>query len=401
MVLALCTGAMGQVYDKNGVRLDAALSLLEMYDSNVMLQSEGQLANKGSAVSVVNPTIGLTLDKPLGLSGKLKFDYGLFAQVYHSRPDETHADQMFGLKFTGGQDQWTYEAGQSLLLVDGDSNSFVSYGPDGATALGDPEVRNRRDELLTRGSYKLQYGTDTWLVRGVSTNYYVNWGMRQKAIAGYSNYTPRGDVNAGFDLGAKVYDGIFAIAGYRAGYQEQGMVIGSSLYASNNYHRVLFGAEGKVGKVLKFNFLVGPDFRNYCEGADPHNDDVKIYLEGVATWKVTKADELIWTMKQWTLPAATGKTTFDDSFYDLAWKHAWGSGFSSTLAMKVLGGEWNPPVHRDDWVYAPRVVGEYELNKNLSFEAGCQLELGRSADRNLDGRDYDRFLGWVGAKWKF
>ena len=43
----------------------------------------------------------------------------------------------------------------------------------------------------------------------------------------------------------------------------------------------------------------------------------------------------------------------------------------------------------------------YKIDRHWSLESGYECDLGRSANRNFDGRDYDRHLLWFGGRYDF
>ncbi|HVT81905.1 MAG TPA: outer membrane beta-barrel protein, partial [Phycisphaerae bacterium] len=174
------------------------------------------------------------------------------------------------------------------------------------------------------------------------------------------------------------------------------------IHADNIYQRALVGMEGEPVAGLKFSFLVGPDFRSFTSDhlLAGMETDPRLYAEGAATWAVTRVDDLSLNIKHWTLPASGGKTLYADNCYDLGWKHAFTSQLTASLGVKALGGEWETG-RRNDWVYIARAGLNYKIDRHWSLESGYECDLGRSANRNFDGRDYDRHLLWLGGRYDF
>jgi len=407
---------IGEKGPNGWLTIDASVAARIMYDSNVMLESTGPQKNIASPVTVITPSIGFNWHNVAGSTAKLRLDYTNTDWFYHSRPDENNFDHLFGLKLSdsfkvdGGK--LAYDLTNSFLMIDGESESFCQFGDDGAAALGAPSIRDRRDQLVFKGGYKLQYTSadNQWFVRPLATVWFQDFRIRQQNMVGYCNFADRAEYAVGGDLGWRLYDTtdngtspLYGVVGYRAGWQYQGHILNSPQRSSNQFQRVLVGLEGKVTSWLKMSFLVGPDFRNFVDEAPPSLDGSRVrwYAEGSLTATLSPSDEIIFTARHWTIPASGGKTVYDDSCYDLALKHIFDKQWTGTIGLRVAGGEWEAPSHRDDWVFSPRAVLEYKLDQHWSFEGGYQFDAARSADRNLDGRDYARHLAWIGVKWSW
>ena len=394
--------AAAALVDNKTLTLDASIAAKEMFDSNIMLQSRGPDANKGGAITAITPAVGLTLKNPLSLSGNLRFDYAATIYRFHTLEEESHTDHQFGVKFSGTNDRWSYESSFSALMVVGEHESYRYFSADGIPALGTPGIRDRRSQLLLRANDKLQYTADSWFARPVLNFYSVDFHIMQSTKSHYVNYVDRSDMNGGVDLGIKLPQNLWGVVGYRFGYQDQGTVLTSHVYAANTYQRVLIGAEGSPFSWLKFNVLAGPDFRDFTNDAPAAlQTDPRLYVEGSATATFSKDDELAMTAKRWILPSSCGKTVYADSNYELTYRHNFTSNLIGRVGMRVCGGEWEMPTHRFDWAYMPKATLEYKFNKHLSTEIGYEFDAARSADRTLAGRDYDRSLAWIGAKYEF
>ena len=249
--------------------------------------------------------------------------------------------------------------------------------------------RERRNQDQDRSKVFFQYDHGAWFVRPIMSVLYYNLNTELKnpsvATTAYQNYVDRYDINGGLDLGYKFYPGVAATIGYRYGYQYQqqfswngtgGDHNTAPFSVSNNYNRLLFGAEGKIQKWLTFQFQMGPDFRSYEANSKTHISPVNqlnpvvFYGDAIVTADVTSKDKLVFLFKDWRWVSSTGMVAYQDSAYNLTYTRKLTNQLTATLQTIAANSNYNCDQGtngiRNDWLFTVSPGLRYAFNSHVS-----------------------------------
>ncbi len=383
----------------------ASISVKESYDSDVYMQSVTPLANQSSLVTAITPALGLAY-KPSS-AFNLSLGYTPDFVFYHSENSEDYLAHKGTLGLSGKHGESTWDIANALTFIDGNELSPTFFGPGGAPALGGVPLRDRRDALIYRGAVKAQIPVaENWFVRPVASAYVHDFYTLQQPSpfgAVYQNYADRNDFNGGADIGAKIAKDLYLTAGYRYGAQDQGGLVGSPLQYDNSYHRALFGIEGKPADWLKLAVMAGPDFRSFAATTPAAfaRSHIHLFLEGSATLTPTKQDTIVANAKRFEQPGYGGASVYDDSTYDISWKHKIDDHWSCGLGFKALNWDFSAPVNRGEWWLGPSVQAAYIFNKSFAAEAAYGYDRVTSEIPGTEGRESERHIASIGLRYTF
>jgi hypothetical protein len=114
--------------------LQVGLSVEEQFDSNLLLQSVTDQANRSSWVTRVQLRAGLEW-KNQDLFDRLAFTYRPEAVYVEALESENHLVQQFGWAASGSPGEWTWKIGSETRWVTGNDESPRYTGPvDGRCA---------------------------------------------------------------------------------------------------------------------------------------------------------------------------------------------------------------------------------------------------------------------------
>lgn len=361
------------------------------------MQDVGDQAKRGSWVS--SGSLGFGLGYQNGPAFKATFTYTPEFARYHSYRSENHVDHRAGLGLSGSAGRNVWEFNASLLKIDGSNQGPVFDVENGGDipAVGGIPLRDRRDALVLRNGFKLTHNRGRWFLRPSFTAYLHDFRTQQRArtgpYAGYENYVDRYELNGGLDLGYRLGERAWAVAGHRYGRQEQGKLLGAESPYSNSYHRILLGLEGSPARWLRVNFLGGPDLRRFeRRPAGFDREEMLWYLNGSLSLTPSAADTITAAISRYQQPAFSSHSVYEDLIYDFAWKRQHTKRLSSTAGMKIYGGDWQAPVNREDWIYTPSAAVSYAVHRHLTAEAAYLHDAVRSRVPNTQGRQFTRPL---------
>ena len=382
----------------------ASLGLREAYDSNVYMQRVTPLANQDSFVTVLTPSIAAQWKPAAGFS--VSANYSPEMAFYHSESSENYIAHRGALNFGGKLNDITWELLNGITWIDGNPRSPTFFGPGGAPALGGVPLRDRRAAAIYREGFKLQYPVGNWFLRPVASAYVHDFMTEHHANpAGgvYQNYADRNDVNGGLDIGYKILPNLYAVAGYRHGSQEQDRVRSNPIEYSNTYNRGLFGIEGRPFDWLKLSVALGPDFRSFGPAVPTGFDRerTKVYLDATATVTPTKSDSIALTAKRFEQPGYGGASVYEDSTYEIAWRHKFGAKFSVGIALRALNWNFELPVKRNEWWYNVNASATYAFTEKISAELNYGYDNVESLIVNTAGREAERHVLSIGARYSF
>jgi hypothetical protein len=417
----------------------AEAGLKETYDSNVYLQDvvpnpanvaaakaaglQPVQADKSSWVTSILPKIGLDY-KPSPAFG-LSFGYAPDITFYHEASSENYVAHRGTLNLGGKVGSTAWELLNTATYIDGNDQGPTFARPGDIPAIGGIPMRDRRDAFLFRNAFRItQPVGDDWFIRPVANSYIYDFQTQQRYIPpalrtmyNYENYIDRQDISGGLDLGYKVADGTHFILGYRYGRQDQfkgpygpgGTLIDSPFDSS--YHRVLVGVEGSPANWLRINLLVGPDIRQFSDQSHQtypsfNPDQLLCYLDASATVIPSKADTVTIKATRFEQPAFSSFSVYEDIKNDLLWRHTFNEHLSTTLGFTLYIGDWQPPTHRNDWLYTPNGAITYAFTKKLSGELAYSYDcvdskVSKSVEPFTEGHEYTRHLASLGLKYTF
>ena len=397
----------------SNLTLKADLTLKETFDSNVYLQDvqpsptvkDAVLPFQESFVTSVTPKIGFEF-KP---SSSFNFS-GVYAPevvAFHDEPSESHIAHRGNLLFNGVVGIVTWQMQNSLTYIDGSDQGLTFGGPGGAPAIGGIPIRDRRDALIYRNSFGAFHKHGAWFFRPAVSSYIHDFMTEQRdptVYTNYQNYVDRNDFNLGLDTGYQVFKGGYVFLAYRYGWQHENDLPPGSLFDySNEYQRLLVGFEGQVTPWLKLNLFLGPDWRNFNHAAPPGFDTspTLLYVDASLVLTLTKSDNLTLTMKQFEQPAFGTPSVYADITYDVSWRHAFNQQFSAVAGFRAYGGEWVPPVMRDDWIFTPSIALAYKPGAHWNVDLAYSYDWVDSLVPNTAGREFTRNLVSLGLKYTF
>jgi hypothetical protein len=219
----------------------------------------------------------------------------------------------------------------------------------------------------------------------------------------YQNYADRNDFNGGVDIGSKVAKELYVTVGYRYGSQDQGGLLGSAFQYDNTYHRVLIGIEGQPFEWLKLAVAAGPDFRSFASTTPATFDrsHTHLFIDGSATITLGKQDTVVATAKRFEQPGYGGASVYDDTTYDLTWKHKVDDQWSFGAGFKALNWDFVAPVNRGEWWLGPSAQVAYAINKHFTAEAAYGYDQVTSDTPSTEGRESKRHIVSVGVRYTF
>ena len=398
---------------------DLSLGARESYDSNVFLSGVEQdlvppgtttLKDRSSWVTTISPKIGFDF-APLLEKGSpvqvLSLGYAPDFVIFHDVSSETYFAHRFTNAIKGKQDDFSFSAENVFTYVDGNDDS-VLYPGALANSLVNGTIRERRKQIQDRAKVSFRYDIGSVFVRPTASLLYYDLMTKLKNLPGYQNFIDRYDVNGGVDFGYSVTKDLALTLGYRYGHQGQETFPWDVTKTSgrNDYHRALFGIEGKLCKWLKVDAQVGPDFRTYYATTPSFTDKTPtdLYAEATVTVEPTANDALVFKYKRWEWVSSSGKNPYLDNFYDLSYRHQLTQSLQLALGARAVQANHNPAAARNDWEYTLSAGLNYAVTANLGLEVAYMFDRG---DNQEDGvllpatREFERNIFSVGANWKF
>lgn len=381
-------------------KVGVAAALKETFDSNVYLQSETALADQASLVTSLLPQLAVTWNAAPALNTTLTYAPEL--TWFHAEPSEDFVAHRTTLVLSGKQARTAYEATSSLVFIDGSSLSPTWTGPGGAPATGGPAVRDRRDAAVYRAGVRVTQNMDRWFLRPAATFYCHDFQTVLRSTPGYQNYVDRSEVTGGADLGRQLSDGFSGFVGYRYGVQDQAKLLAFPEEYDSTFHRVLFGVEGTPLSWVKLGVVIGPEFRYYRDDVPASFGDrheLNLFVDASVAFTLTKADELMLSVKQFEQPGFGGRSAYKDLTYHLTWKHKFDTSWTFGVGGRAYNTAFHYPAVRNDWVLAVNTFVNCAINSHLSAEVSYVHEQGQSLVPNTSGREYERHLVALGLKY--
>lgn len=404
----------------------AELTLRETYDNNVyILNTEPRPGivppahsliaepNKESFVTTVTPALRLSYRANDAFTAGLS--YAPDVVRYHSASSEDYVAHRGSISFQGRIEDASYEWLNSVVWVDGNNLTPTVLRPGDCRAIGGIPLRDRRDQAVYRNGFKLKLDLGEWFIRPVVNAYVHDFQTELRPNTNtanflYENYIDRWEVSGGMDVGRDVGRGTWLVAGYRFGRQHQAALLGRASPYSNRYHRLLAGMEGSPVSWLKVAVLGGPDWRCWDSEtpAGFQRDELLWFLDGSITLLPTRADTVILKATRYEQPAFTSHSVYEDIRYELSWRHRFNDRFTAGAGLTLYIGDWQAPVHREDWIITPNAIASYAFNRHLSAEASYSYDAVENrvptsapGATYAEGREFTRQMASLAIKYSF
>jgi hypothetical protein len=396
-----------------GWTFNYGLSARAFYDTNVYQSGLGALGDQNSFGAAIGATIKAT-DK-FANGSQLIFGYAPTGYLYTKNTNLDYLNQGFTAEEKFSLLDFNWDLNQSLVWVAGQTQMPI-YNTDGNAAqftpgFTAPAEQARTDQLVWGESFNVNRKFDKWLLEFVGNGVYQNFESdKNNAAAGYLNCTDRYDVNGGFNIGYNVWEKLYVLAGYRLGSQWQGINTVSASQFINYYNRALVGARGTVFDNLTFDFMVGPDFRNFT-GTVPHGfptSQPDWYYAGTATFTPTKADTFTGSFVRFNQMASTGANDYQDAITSIKYARQITPQWSADVALSMEQRSYLPDIGsttQQYTLYYPTLGVNYAATKNLSYRAAwtwtsCQADTPSKATL-ADAQEFRENVFSVEADYKF
>ena len=114
-----------------------------------------------------------------------------------------------------------------------------------------------------------------------------------------------------------------------------------------------------------------------------------------------KADTIAFSAKRFEQPGYGGRSVYEDAAYEAVWRHKFNDTFVAGVGVRVLNWNFELPVKRDEWWYSGNVSGTWNFSKHLAADLSYTYDQVESLIPNTAGREAQRHLVSLGAKYAF
>ncbi|MBX3735728.1 MAG: hypothetical protein KF715_03480 [Candidatus Didemnitutus sp.] len=381
-----------------------------IYDSNVFLQDGGPLL-AGATTSaparegawVTSTAAGVAWIGRAGDAGKLELGYRAEVFRFDGLATENHDDHRVRAALAGARGAATWDVAVSELWTNGAHLAPLYNVVGGGPAIGGEPVRARRSQSIFKGSARLTVKqTGGWwraMAAGLAQDFHTGFA------SGCASYVDRAEYSAGAEFARELRPGLAWVIGARAGRQEQkDRPPTVALNSTNDLVRVLAGVEGRLSPQWKIDLRAGPDFRRFtaAQPAALGRSRVPPYVEAAIAWTPDAADTVSLSGLHRLWPASSGRGVYEDSTWELGWKHAFDQVWALRAAQKFADAD----NHRDaypgtkawhDQILTTTCAAEYRWSKHVVLDAAIAREAGEGLLPNTPGRAYTRVLCSLGA----
>lgn len=396
----------------SNLTLNASLTVQELYDDNVFILDTApapglsgppgfilSLPKRESWVTSITP--GLTLQWQPGPVLDLTASYAPECTWFHRASSEDFVAHRASLNLKGVWEDASWEWRHQWVGIDGNALGPVTLRPGDCRAIGGIPLRDRRDAVWYRSQWQATLPLWRGFVRPVASVYIHDFRTEQLPNPEpsrylYDNFIDRWDVGGGVDLGMPLGDKTHWILGYRYGHQHQGRLRGRPSPYANDYHRFLLGLEGSPVSWLRLAVLAGPEVRDWDQPPPAfHQGEVLYWVDATVTLLPTRQDTVTVRATRFEQPAFTSHSVYEDIRYEFSWRHRWSPAFSLSIGYILYIGDWQAPVHREDWIHTPGIAASYRVNSHLEWECSYSHDtaVNRVSTRlapYAEGREFNR-----------
>lgn len=380
-------------------------SLRVLEDSNLYLQNPSQLAagqkapaaawNQWATAVDASASIAVRWRDPDRRSFEVAYAPEVFRYLDHA--SENHTDHLVTVIAGGKSAGWAYAENTRYLYTDGSNEGPTYNGLGGTPAIGGEPVRARRTQAILRSSGKATLVSGPRFVRAVYSVFDQQFHTVERNVTGYCNYADRDESCVGADAGYRVGAGVAAVAGGRAGFQQQANLLGVPQNYSNTFTRWLMGLEKAAGSTLQFAVFAGPELHHYGSSVRPGfvRDQQSTYVEGSLTWTPSSANSLAVTCRRYLWLSSGGRGLYVDSVVDIAWKRKLSPEWSSSVAANLHDGDtshFNRPAPRHDQIYTETATLTRTLSPHARAELAVLHDRGASFVPATPSRAYTRWI---------
>ncbi len=124
------------------------------------------------------------------------------------------------------------------------------------------------------------------------------------------------------------------------------------------------------------------------------------------TFLASKADSIVLKATRYEQPAFSSFSVYEDIKNDLIWRHKFNDQLTAALGFTLYIGDWQPPAHRNDWIYTPNATATWAFTKKLSAEVAYSYDFVESyvsakVEPFTEGHEYTRHLATLGLRYTF
>lgn len=369
-----------------------SLTLKEMLDNNVYLQSVTPIADEDSLVSIIVPAITADFTRSPMLKGTASYNADI--NIYHSASSETFARHTGALRLAGAEGDWSYAFRGGIIVVDGNKYGPTYTGPGGAPAIGGPERQARRAQEVYTTSTAVTYSAGNFIVRPLFTSRNQDFRTHRIARAGYQNFANRGEYVGGLDVGFKHSPTLTSFLSYRAGRQYHQNILGVNNNFSNTLSRILAGVEGTIAPWAKAELLFGSDYREFTRSAVGLSDrtKTKFYSNSTLTLTPTKEDTVTLSYVRFLQPAFGGRNAYEDITADAQYRRTLSPKVTAGIGYRYYAGFFELG-NRHDVIHYANALLSYKLSATglLTFEYQyAKTDADHFAVPDTSGREFER-----------
>ena len=369
----------------SNLNLNASLTVQQLYDDNVFIldtaPAPGVTGPSGFVISrpkweswVTSVTPGIALQWRPSSALSLVASYAPEFTWFHDAPSEDSVAHRATLNLKGSHEAVGWEWRHQWLGIDGSHLGPVTLRPGDCRAIGGIPLRDRRDAVMYRSQWQATFPVQRGFVRPVAGLYVHDFRTTQLPNSDprryvYDNFIDRWDAFGGVDVGLPLESRTHLILGYRYGHQHQGRLLNRPSPYSNDYQRFLLGVEGTPVSWLKLSVLAGPDLRDW-DAPPPafRQNEILYWWDATIVILPTPEDTLTLRATRFEQPAFTSHSVYEDIRYEVTWRHQFSQAFSLTAGLTLYIGDWQAPVHREDWIYTPALTASYRFSQHWELE---------------------------------
>ena len=386
---------------------DASFRSIIGHDDNVLVSADS--ANNKEETLFLSTSINLNASYKKTTGNFFSASYKPLITHYFGLDQDDHLTHTSILKFKRStSSDFTIKGSLLYKFIDGDTLT-PEYTETAPTFLGGLATRDRHKSVISRQALNMQWNiSDRSLIQLVFDGYYHDFQTTQfdandsERPNGYINYVDRSIFNGGMNFGYKFIGDAYLTIGYRYGVGIQDNRPGTDLEYSNHFHRILLGIRGKVNEVLSFDFLTGPEIKEFngqtTEGFDNHR--TFWFAKGSAQIDFSELDTLKISVSRMPLQSYLGASIYEDFKVVIDYSKNIRKSLSASTTLTRYEGDWvsGQEISRNDLLWSPAIVLKYHARENLLFECSYTHESTHSV---VAEQEFKRTLITFGTQFLF